>query len=186
MIHVMCFSSSFGAHGAYCSCKSMCRQLRARSNALTTACMLLTAPVSPQSLRRNTFVDAPPRHSKMEADRVCGLVIVWVYHQVAQPVAKIKSQGQPGSQHHPEHKKQAHKQPVVPMPLKHASSGTPLSKGMAHALSRPNPRHAQHCRTVLSAIPSLIHQNENDKRTLSKFIHPMSNLFRTLSKHTRR
>ena len=99
----MCFSSSFVAHGAYCSCKSMCRQLRARSNALTTACMLLTAPVSPQSLRRNTFAHAPPRHSKMEADRVCGLVIVWVYHQVAQPVAKIKSQGQPGSQYHPEH-----------------------------------------------------------------------------------
>ena len=103
MIHVMYFSSSFGAHGAYCSCKSMCRQLRRRSNALTTACILLTAPVSPQSLRRNTSVHAPPRHSKMEADRVCGLVIVWVYHQVAQPVAKIKSQGQPGSQYHPEH-----------------------------------------------------------------------------------
>ena len=79
---------------------------------------------------------------------------------------------------------QAHKQPVMPTPLKHASSGTPLSKVMAHALSRPNPRHAQHCRTVLSATPALKHQSKNDRRTLSKFINPMSNLFRTLSKHT--
>ena len=59
--------------------------------------------VSPQSLRRNTFVHAPPRRSKMEADRVCDLVIVWVYHQEAQPVAKIMSQVHPGSQYHPEH-----------------------------------------------------------------------------------
>ena len=40
----------------------------------------------------------------MEADRVCGLVIVWVYLQVAQPDAKIKFQCHPGPQYNPEHK----------------------------------------------------------------------------------
>ena len=59
---------------------------------------LRTSIASVASQEHMSSCTASPRHTKMEADSVCGLVIVGVYLQVVQRVAKVKSQG------HPEHK----------------------------------------------------------------------------------
>ena len=138
--------------------------------------MLLTAPVSPQSLRRNTFVHAPPCHSKMAADRACKLVFVSVYLSTTLNT-----------------RVQARKQPVMPetrilrysLEQRDGACLRPMIDPLCfHALSLSKPFHAQRCGTDLSAIPALNHQRTSDKLTLANITHSVSKLFRILNKHT--